>query len=300
MTLEQLRIFVAVAEFEHVTRASRHLNLTQSATSSAIAALEARYATKLFDRVGRRIALTEAGRLFMVEAKAVLARAATAETVLADLAGLARGSLRISSSQTVGNYWLPTLINQFRVSHPGISLRLTLGNTETVAAAVYDGAAELGFIEGAIDDPNLIVQPVAVDRLMLVAAHHHAWATTPPRSQADYSAVQWLCRERGSGTRTAHEAALLALGLDGSILGEALELPSNEAICSAVEAGTGVTVLSSLVIRRALQARSLMAVDVDLPTRSFYVLRHKERYLTQASAAFQKLAMVAPGCDISD
>ena len=87
MTLEQLRIFVAVAEHEHVTQAARDLNLTQSATSAAIAALEGRYATKLFDRIGRRIALTEVGRLFLIEAKAVLQRASAAETMLADLRG---------------------------------------------------------------------------------------------------------------------------------------------------------------------------------------------------------------------
>ncbi len=293
MTLDQLRIFVTVAEFEHVTRASRHLNLTQSATSSAIAALEARHATKLFDRVGRRIALTEAGRLFLVEAKAVLARASAAETVLADLAGLARGSLRIASSQTVGNYWLPPLINQFRTAHPGIALKLSLGNTETVAAEVLDGAAELGFIEGGTDDSALIIQPVAVDRLVLVASSRHPWARTPPAAAADFAVAQWVCRERGSGTRSALEAALLTLGLDGKILGSALELPSNEAICSAVEAGTGVTVLSSLVVRRALKAGSLIAIDVNLPTRRFSLLRHKERYLTQASAAFQKLTASA-------
>lgn len=134
----------------------------------------------------------------------------------------------------------------------------------------------------------------------LVAAHHHAWAPTPPQSKADYSAARWVCRERGSGTRTAHEAVLQSLGLDDSVLGEALELPSNEAICSAVEAGAGVTVLSSFVVRRALGAGSLIAVDVELPSRRFYLLRHKERYLTQASAAFQKLAMAAPDCDISN
>jgi len=88
MTLEQLRIFIAVAQREHVTRAAVDLNLTQSAVSAAIAALEARHATQLFDRIGRRIALTQAGRLFLIEARAVLARATQAETALADLAGL--------------------------------------------------------------------------------------------------------------------------------------------------------------------------------------------------------------------
>lgn len=106
-----------------------------------------------------------------------------------------------------------------------------------------------------------------------------------------------VCRERGSGTRAAHEAALLAIGLDASILGEALELPSNEAICSAVETSNSVTVLSSLVVRRALLAKSLIAVDVDLPARRLYLLRHKERHLTQASAAFQKLATAVPRCE---
>lgn len=98
MTLEQLRIFVAVAECEHVTQGARQLNLTQSATSAAVAALEERYATKLFDRIGRRIALTEAGRLFLKEAKAVLARASAAAKVLTDLADLTRGSLALAAS----------------------------------------------------------------------------------------------------------------------------------------------------------------------------------------------------------
>ena len=91
MTLEQLRIFVAVAEREHVTKAATELNLTQSATSAAVAALEMRHAVKLFDRIGRHITLTDAGRLFLAEARAVLSRAASAEAVLADLAGLKRG-----------------------------------------------------------------------------------------------------------------------------------------------------------------------------------------------------------------
>ena len=135
MTLEQLRIFVAVAEHEHVTQAARDLNLTQSATSAAIAALEGRYETKLFDRIGRRIALTEAGRMFLIEAKAVLQRAGAAETMLADFAGLKRGALSLAASQTVGNYWLPRLLHRYRSRYPGIALSLSLGNTETVAAS---------------------------------------------------------------------------------------------------------------------------------------------------------------------
>ena len=293
MTLEQLRIFVAVAEYEHMTRAAHHLNLTQSATSAAIAALESRYATMLFDRIGRRIALTEAGRLFLVEAKAVLARAMAAETVLADLAGLSRGTIRIAASQTVGNYWLPPIMQRFRSLHAGITLKLSLGNTETVAAAVHEGVAELGFIEGEIDDPHLVVQPIATDKLMLVAAHGHPWSKQPPDGPHTLDMATWVCRERGSGTRAALEAVLPALGLSQSTMQSALELPSNEAVCAAVEAGAGVTILSFHVVRRALEAGTLVAVDIALPSRNFFVLRHKERYVTKASAEFQRLVVGA-------
>src|ERR1700720_4542338 len=123
MTLEQLRIFIAVAERQHVTRAAGELNLTQSATSSAIAALEARYGIKLFDRVGRGIVLTQTGRDFLGEARAVVARAKAAAQVLDDLAGLKRGSLTLAASQTVANYWLPPRIGTFRRGFLGSAFR---------------------------------------------------------------------------------------------------------------------------------------------------------------------------------
>ncbi len=291
MTLEQLRIFVVVAEHEHVTQAARDLDMTQSATSAAIAALEGRYGIKLFDRIGRRIALTEAGRQFLLEAKAVLQRASAAETVLADLAGLKRGALSLAASQTVGNYWLPRVIQRYRALYPGISLSLSLGNTETVAVLVHDGAADLGFIEGEIDDPVLTVRLAAEDRLMLVVAPSHPWARTPPKSPEDFRTASWICRERGSGTRSILEAALPALGIAREDLRIGLELPSNEAVCTAVEAGEGATIISRLVAERALAAGLLVAIAVDLPRRNFSILRHKERYVTAASSAFVDLAM---------
>ena len=122
MTLEQLRIFIAVAEKQHVTQAASQLNLTQSATSAAIAALERRYGIKLFDRVGRGIVLTQTGRDFLNEAREVVARAKAAAQVLDDLAGLKRGSLTLAASQTVANYWLPPRIQAFRKAYPGIDL----------------------------------------------------------------------------------------------------------------------------------------------------------------------------------
>ena len=289
MTLEQLRIFVAVAQREHVTRGARDLNLTQSATSAAIAALESRYATMLFDRVGRRIVLTDAGRLFLAEAKAVLARAAAAEKVLTDLAGLARGSLALSASQTVANYWLPGVIHRYRSRYPGIAVELAIGNTTGVAVQVHEGAADLGFIEGEISDPLLSIAPVAEDELVLVAPAAHSWARRTPRSRSELKAGPWVVRERGSGTRSAFEAALPSLGLAADELNIAIELPSNEAVRMAIEAGAGVAVMSKLVVASSIKAGNLVSIDLSLPTRRFFVLQHRERYVTRAAQAFLDL-----------
>ncbi|MCS0501182.1 LysR family transcriptional regulator [Ancylobacter mangrovi] len=290
MTLEQLRIFVAVAEREHLTRAAEALNLTPSATSAAVAALEARHATRLFDRVGRRIALTEAGRLFLVEARAVLAQAAAAEQVLLDLAGLERGRLELAGSQTVGNYWLPGVIARFRALYPGITVRVEIGNTDFVAGRVQEGAADLGFVEGELDEPALAKQAVARDEMVLVAPVTHPWTWRPPRAVEELKAGPWVLRETGSGTRAMLEAFVGARGLAPETLNVVLEYPSNEAIRVAVEAGSGVTVISRRVVDGAIRAGTLALVDYALPAREFLALRHKERYTTRAAQAFLALA----------
>jgi DNA-binding transcriptional LysR family regulator len=285
---------VAVAEREHVTKAAEALNLTQSATSAAVSALEERYQTRLFDRVGRRIILTAAGRIFLGEARAVLARAYAAETVLADLAGLKRGWLKLAGSQTVANYWLPTLVHRFRTNHPGIELSLTIANTETVAKMVHECSVDLGFVEGEVDDPALLTQSVGEDELLLVAAPGHPWTVDPPVSVQDLCSVPWVLREPGSGTRAHLDAVRLARGIDVAHLEVALELPSNESVRAAVEAGAGVAVMSRLVAESALGAGRLVAISFDLPRRSFYSLCHKERHLTRAADEFLRLSRCFP------
>ena len=289
MTLEQLRVFVAVAERQHVTQAARALNLAQSAASAAIAALEGQHATRLFHRVGRGIELTEAGRVFLGEARAVLARAAAAELTLAELGGLVRGTLTVHASQTISSYWLPRHLVAFRLAHPGVEVRLTVGNTLQVAGAVHDGAAELGFVEGAVNDPALDSTTVARDRLVIVVAPGHPWAARgtgrDALTPAELGDSPWVLRELGSGTRSAFEAVLEGLGLLPQQLQVALELPTNEAVRAAVEAGAGATALSASVVAGGIEAGLLVQAGFELPDRDFHVLRHRERYRSRAAGA---------------
>ncbi len=289
MTLEQLRVFVAVAERQHVTRAAESLNLAQSAASAAIAALEARHGTKLFNRVGRGIELTEAGTVFLAEARAVLARVELAERTLEDLGGLKRGTLSVQASQTIASYWLPRHLVAFRKAHPGIDIRLSVGNTAEVAAAINSGEAELGFVEGQVDDASLTAEPVARDQLVIVVAPDHPWAGKGQIERADLSTTDWVLREPGSGTRSAFEAALRAFGIDRAALSIAIELPTNEAVRAAVEAGLGATAISASVAAPSLEAGLLVKVDCPLPERAFVVLHHAERHVSRAAATLMAI-----------
>jgi DNA-binding transcriptional LysR family regulator len=284
MTLEQLRIFVAVAERQHVTQAAHSLHLTQSAVSAAVAAIETRYGVVLFDRVGRGVRLTETGRQFLTHARALLARAAEAETALFDLSGLKTGSLALSASQTVGNYWLPPHLARFHAENGGIVLSLTLGNTETVRAAVHDGAVDLGFIEGPIDDPLLSVTAVADDEMVMVA--RPGLFAARRLNAAALAAMPWVLREQGSATRTVLEEALHQAGVAQASIRIVLEMPSNETVRAAVETGAGATVLSRHAVDGALRSGTLVRLPFKLPMRHFYVLRHKQRYVSAAAKAF--------------
>jgi DNA-binding transcriptional LysR family regulator len=290
MTLEQLRIFVAVAERQHVTRAAEALNLTQSAVSGALAALEARHGVQLFDRVGRGVVLNEVGRSFLIEAKGVLARAAAAELALADMSALRRGRLSIYASQTIASYWLPKRLVAFRAEHPGVELDVNIGNTREAAEAVRDGAAELGFVEGEVDDPALADETVGSDQLVLLIKPDHRWAAAAELRAADLLAGTWVLREPGSGTRASLEATLRAAGVDPEKLDVALTLPSNEAVLAAAEAGAGATALSASVAADAVSRGGLVRANFRLPTRTYRLLRHKERYRTLAADAFVNLA----------
>lgn len=285
MTLEQLRIFLAVAEQQHMTRAAEHLHLTQSSVSAAIAALEERHAVKLFNRVGRGIELTEAGRLFLPEARSVLERAADAARLLKDLSGAPAGHLSLYASQTVASYWLPAHLIRYHERYPQVELSMSVGNTSQAAEAVVEGRADLAVVEGRIDEPALVLRKVGEDRLVLVVGRRHRWAKGQGLEPRDLLETAWIHREKGSGTRAALEQELRRLGIAPSDLQMGLELPSNEAVIAAVEAGTSAAVLSLRAVEAHLAQGRLVMPDFPMPTRPFFLLLHRERHVTRAMKA---------------
>ncbi|MBN9054708.1 MAG: LysR family transcriptional regulator [Rhizobiales bacterium] len=290
MTFEQLAIFIAVAEREHLTQAAEAIHLTPSAVSTAIKNLEAYHRVELFHRVGRRIELTQIGKPFLAEAKATLARVHAAELMLSELGGLRRGRLTLCASQTIASYWLPPVLMRFRRDYPGIELDLTIGNTRTVSDAVVEGHAELGFVEGELDFSALSSTVVAQDALIVLVAPDHPWADGRPLSVEDLgSGSSWVMREEGSGTRSEFERAIEKRGLSRNDLQIALTLPSNEAVLSAVTTGQCATVISRAAANLHLQQGLLAQAAFDLPIRQFRLLRHKERHASKAALTLQAM-----------
>ena len=288
MTLEQLRVFIAVAEQGHVTRAAALLGLTQSAASAAIAALESRYDARLFDRVGRGIQLTETGRRFLREARAVVDRAAMARSVLVDLADGMAGTVLIAASQTIASYWLPRRLTAFHAANPGVQLDVVIGNTREVENAVVEGQAHVGLVEGPTQHPAIARLQVDTDHMLLVVAAAAPPLPRKPDGTIDLRAVTWVVREEGSGTRHVLEQLAAREGLSLDDLNIFLVLPGNEAIREAVEAGAGATIVSEHVAASAIAGGTLRANPIDLPPRDFVILQHRDRHASTAQQSLVK------------
>jgi DNA-binding transcriptional LysR family regulator len=201
----------------------------------------------------------------------------------------------VHASQTIASYWLPARLVRFKAAHPAIEVRLSVGNTAQVARAVHDGSAELGFVEGPIDDPVLRRVRVGGDRLAVVAGAGDPWAEAEaPLDPARLAEARWVLREPGSGTRSELEDALRRLGVDPGALDVGLELPSNEAVAAAVASNGGLTAISELAAGPGLASGVLRQLPIELPERPFHALLHRER---AGGPAAKALLEVCSGVD---
>lgn len=269
MTLDQLRIFAEVARHQHITKAAKAMNMTQSAVSAAVNTLEQRHGVTLFDRVGRSIVLNQTGTIFLEHALQVLVEAKAAESALSDLAGLLRGELSVMASQTAGAYWLPSRLAKFHACYPGLGLDVRIGNTEAVADAVEAGRVELGVVEGVVDRPTLSSRTIASDEMIVVVSPAHSWAKGVKLGKADLANATWVLREPGSGTRLAFETMIAKEKLRLQALKIAIVLPGNEAVLGAVGAGMGATLTSRSAAQTKLSSGLLVEANCSPVPRPF-------------------------------
>ncbi|HEY9638283.1 MAG TPA: LysR family transcriptional regulator [Coleofasciculaceae cyanobacterium] len=306
MTLDQLRVFLAVVEYSHFTRAAEALYISQPAVSAAIQNLEEQYGVRLFHRIGRQIEITEAGKLLQVEAQKIIDQVALTERGLRELNDLQRGELKLGSSLTIGNYWLPDKISQFKRQYPGISVHCTLANTEEICEGTATGQFDLGLVEGDVKPALkscLEEEIVGGDRLFIVIGKSHPWFERSAISLPELYTTTWVMREPGSGTQQSFEQALHNWGINPSQLDIILVLNSGEMVKAVIENGVGAAAISELMVKKELQLDNLRSIQVidkrkDSTTleivRPFLKLKHQQRFQTRLSKTFEQ--MLIPTC----
>ncbi|MGN6697643.1 MAG: LysR substrate-binding domain-containing protein, partial [Thermomicrobiales bacterium] len=244
LDLHKLRVFAAVAEHEHYSRAADALRISQPALSVHVRDLERYFGVALFERAGRNVRLTDAGRLVQDYARRILALTVEMDEAVEDLRGLRAGQLRLGASTTIGEYLLPDALAAFRRQYPGVEVAVEIANTARIADRLRHGELHLGVIGEPLANPDLELTPYRDDELVLIVPPDHPWATQTI-TIADLGTAQFVVREAGSATREVAEAALNAAGVRRT---EALELGGTEAVKGAVAAGLGVAFVSACAV----------------------------------------------------
>jgi len=275
-TLRQLEVFLAIARTGSVTRAGDELAMSQSAVSGALADLERQFDVRLFDRVGKRLQLSDVGRALRSHAAALWDEARELESALANQAD--RGRLRVGATLTIGNYVAVPLMARYMRERPGSLVRLDIANTEEIARRVANFEIDVGLIEGELAHPHLRVTPFRDDELVVFSAPTHPFARKRALTDADLKSASWIVREHGSGTRQAFDRAMAGILPELHIT---LELPHTEVIKRAVEAGLGLGCVSRLALVDAFRSGALKPRPVPHRDfrRRFYTVLHRQKHV---------------------
>jgi DNA-binding transcriptional LysR family regulator len=271
----RLKVFHAVATSGSFSRAAREiLHISQPAVSQHVQALETKLGVMLVQRVGKRIRLTEAGRIVQQYAEQVLGLAHDTQRALRELQGLQRGTLRLGASSTPGIYLLPPVLAVFVQRYPGITLELEIANSQRVVDGVLARQWDLGMIGIPLEHPQLHVQPYWRDTLVLIVPPHHRLATRSAVTLADLVGETWIFREAGSASGQVVKGVLNGAHL---MQDHTLVLQGSEGVKRAVMAGLGIAMVSRFAITLEVQQgvlRILLITDVQAERDLCLLWRH--------------------------
>jgi DNA-binding transcriptional LysR family regulator len=280
MSDRRLKVFHTVARLLSFTKAAEELHMTQPAVTFQVRQLEEYFNTRLFDRTHNKVSLTPAGERVAEFAERIFDLYAEMESGVRDLTGEISGALTIGASTTIAEYMLPALLGEFKNQYPDINLRLKVSNSEGIVSMVEHNVIDLGVVESAVNNKNLIVEVCHEDQLVLVAAPDHELVKRGGKVNAsDIVRYPFVSREEGSGTRDVVMQYLLEHKVSPGDMTFSLELGSPEAIKGAVEAGMGITILSRSIIGKELKLNMLVELPLDPPlVRPFSFVRQRQKF----------------------
>jgi DNA-binding transcriptional LysR family regulator len=283
-TLQQLRLFAAVAEHKSVTRAAEEVHLTQPAVSIQIKRLEGKVGMPLIEHIGKELHLTVAGEEVFDAAKDILERLGDLETTLNDLQGEVAGPLNVHVVSS-GKYFMPHLLGSFVRRYPKVEPRLQITNRALLLASLAKNQSDLYIMGQPPEGVSVVEYPFLENILVVVARPDHPLAGKKKIPLKRVATERFVGRESGSGTRKAVEKLFHDKGLDISAY---IELDSAEGIKQGVAGGLGIGVLSRHSLRLELDSGELVILDVQgFPLRRRWYVSHREgKRLSRAAQGF--------------
>ena len=296
-TLRQLQVFEKVATHLNYSRAAQELYLSQPAVSMQIKQLEGHLGLPLFEQMGKKTFLTEAGRELFHYARSIAQQLAEMEAVFNEMKGLEQGKLTLSVVNTA-NYFTPQLLAKFCRRYPNIDVILQVANRDAVLKQLADNSTDLAIMGQPPDGLDITAESFLENPLVVIAAPGHPLAKLKRVNFDRLAEETFLSRENGSGTRSAMERVFTQHKIQPRI---SMEMETNEAIKQAVQAGMGLGILSLHSIELELETKRLAMLNVEhFPLlRHWFVAHRSNKRLSSAALAFKDFLLTEAGEAIS-
>lgn len=283
MTLRSLEIFVAVVKFGKMSEASKQLHISQPTISQAINELETEYNIMLFNRLSKKLYITEAGKKLYAYANNMLCLRDEMEKNMINLS--TNKIITLGATMTVGKCVLIDIIKEFEESHPNIKVNVIIDNTVTIEKLLLNGELDLALIEGTIRSNELLSNPIIPDSLVLACHPSHILTKNESVHISELSKYPFVLREEGSGTREVFENELKKHNVCINIK---WNCHGSDSIVEAVLANQGITVISKRLIESYVKDNKLNIIDIDNVSmdRNFSLVYHKTKFISSHLNAF--------------
>lgn len=287
MTLRHLKIYATVCKENSISLAAKKLYISQPAVSNTIKELENYYGTPLFDRISKKIYLTESG-------KSVYQYAIHITSLFDELEETIKkqnsefGSIKIGSSITIGTHLIPEYIQIFSKQYPHVKPYVTIDSSDVIENMILNNELDLGLIEGFVHSGNIISHEFIQDELIVICSPKNPLLHKKDLTITDLSEQNFLMREKNSGTR---ELAESILSLNGLSLHPLWESSSTEAIINGVAKDIGISILPLQLTEEYIKQQKVVQLNITnvIFDRKYHIIYHKNKYLSPAVAAFIEL-----------
>ena len=281
MNLNQLKIFYLAAKQGSLSAAAESLYITQPAVTKGIQRLQEHYELELFNRFGKKMALTDAGEVLYKIAESIFEMENQAEESLRDFQQRKRGYIRILASESFGSYYLPFIIDRFSLMNPNVRVSMDTLPTELIVERTAMLSNDIGFISYPVPHKKLVSREILEDSYQIIVPPGHPFAAKSSIDPADLAGQPLIVHEKESAPRRSIEDYIRRHNISLSI---PLELSNNEAIKTAVEEGVGIAVITRRVVSKELRMGILKAIPLSDPVmkRKFYLIHHKDKYISRS------------------